>query len=100
MSNDLEPFSDSLDDVFARLGLPNPQLMSDLLGEWAELAGKPWTGNSRPVVVRGPTLVVEATSPSMVAFLRYAVSGLLTTLSERFGPGLITEVEVVPPRRR
>ena len=99
MSRDLEPFSESLDDVFARLGLPNPRLMSDLLAEWAALAGKPWVGNALPVVVKGKTLVVEANAPSMVAFLRYGVSDLLESLSERFGEGSITAVEVVPRGR-
>lgn len=100
MSRDLEPFSDSLDDVFARLGLPNPRLMSELLAEWPDLAGNPWVGHGRPIVVRGKTLVVEASAPSMVAFLRYGVSALLKSLSERFGEGSITAVEVVPPGRR
>lgn len=100
MSRDLERFSDSLDDVFARLGMPNPRVMSEVLHDWAELAGKPWVGNSRPVVVRGKTLVVEATTPSMIAFLRYGVGALLETCADRFGEGVITTVEVVPPGRR
>jgi hypothetical protein len=99
VSRDLEPFSESLDDVFTRLGLPNPRLMADLLEEWPDLAGKPWVGNARPVIVKGKTLVVEATAPSMVAFLRYGVSALLESLSKRFGEGSITAIDVVPPGR-
>jgi Dna[CI] antecedent, DciA len=97
--DDLEPFSESLNDVFARLGLPDPVLMSQVSSEWEILAGKPWVGRSTPLFVRGQTLVVEASGPSMVAYLRYGESSLLETLKERFGEGLINSIEVVPPGR-
>jgi Dna[CI] antecedent, DciA len=97
--DDLEPFSESLNDVFARLGLPDPVLMSQVSSEWETLAGKPWVGRSTPLFVRGQTLVVEASGPSMVAYLRYGESSLLETLKERFGEGLINSIEVVPPGR-
>jgi len=98
-SNDLEPFSDSLKDVFARMGLPDPVLMSKVSDEWETLAGKPWVGRSKPMFVRGKTLVVEASGPSMVAFLRYGEVTLLKTLKERFGEGVIDSIEVLPPGR-
>ncbi|MEE8376316.1 MAG: DUF721 domain-containing protein [Acidimicrobiia bacterium] len=97
--NDLEPFSESLNDVFARLGLPDPVLMSHVNSEWEALAGKPWVGRSKPMFVRGRTLVVEASGPSMVAFLRYGEASLLQALKERFGKGVIDSIEVVPPGR-
>jgi len=97
--DDLEPFSESLNDVFARLGLPDPVLMSQVVSEWEILAGKPWVGRSTPLFVRGQTLVVEASGPSMVAYLRYGEASLLETLKERFGEGLINSIEVVPPGR-
>ena len=100
MSRDLEPFADGLDEMFVKLGLADPRVMSAILEEWSDLAGAPWAGNSRPVVVRGKTLVVEANAPSRVAFLRYGVTTLLEALSARFGEGVITGVEVTPPRRR
>ena len=99
MSGDLEPLAEGLERIFGRLGLPDPRVMSAVLSEWTDLAGPPWSGNSKPVVVRGRTLVVEATTPSQVAFLRYGTAKLLATLAERFGEGVITTVEVVPPRR-
>jgi hypothetical protein len=97
--NDLEPVSETLDDVFSRLGIPHPQVMGAIHDEWDRLAGKPWVGRSKPVVIRGKTLVVEAMQPSMVAFLRYGEASLLETLADRFGAGLITSVEVVGPGR-
>lgn len=99
LSNDLEPISDGLDDVFSRLGLANARVMAELQSAWDEVAGAPWRGKSRPVVVRGKTLVVEAAAPSLVAFLRYGVTSLVASLAERFGEGVIEAVEVVAPRR-
>jgi Dna[CI] antecedent, DciA len=97
--NDLEPVADTLDDVFSRLGLAHPQVMAAINEEWGRLAGRPWEGRSKPVVLRGKTLVVEASQPSMVAFLRYGEATLLETLAARFGEGLITSIEVVAPGR-
>lgn len=100
MSRDLEPLSGGLDDVFRRLGLSNPVLQAEIVAEWDSLVGSPWQGRSRPVVVKGTTLVVEAKSSSMVSLLRYGEASLLETLANRFGKDLITGVEVVPPGRR
>lgn len=99
MSNDLESLGESLKGVFARMGLPDPVLMSKINQDWSELAGTPWVGRSRPLFVRGNTLVVEAFSPSMVAFLRYGEASLIETLKERFGSGVIDSVEVLAPGR-
>jgi hypothetical protein len=96
---DLSSFESSLGDVFRKMGLPDPVLMSQLIDEWDELAGTPWVGRSRPVVIKGRTLVVEASAPSMVAFLRYGATQLVETLSERFGEGVVDQVEVIPPTR-
>ena len=98
-SGDLSSFESSLGDVFRKMGLPDPVLMSQLIEEWDELAGSPWVGRSRPVVIKGRTLVVEASAPSMVAFLRYGATQLLETLSARFGEGVVDQVEVIPPSR-
>ena len=47
MSNDdLSSIESSLDDMFRRLGLPAPDLLSRLTGDWDGLAGEPWSGRS------------------------------------------------------
>jgi hypothetical protein len=97
--DDLSSFEASLGDVFRKMGLPDPVLMSQLVDEWDELAGTPWVGRSRPVVIKGRTLVVEASSPSMVAFLRYGATQLVETLRARFGEGVVDQIEVTPPSR-
>lgn len=97
---DLEHFSDSVDEMFARLGLPDPTVMAALSSEWEQLAGAPWAGRSQPLYIRGKTLVVEASSGSMVAFLRYGESGLLEALAARFGEGVIQSLDIRLPGRR
>lgn len=97
---DLEPFSRSVDEMFRRMGLSDPVVMASIGSEWDTLAGPPWSGRSKPLYIKGTTLVVEAVSGSMVAFLRYGESKLVDTLSERFGPGVIDSVDVRPPGSR
>lgn len=97
---DLEPFSDSVDEMFIRLGLSDPAVMAALVSEWEDLAGPPWSGRSRPVFVRNKRLVVEASTASMVAFLRYGETTLLGRLEERFGEGVFEGIDVQPPNSR
>jgi predicted nucleic acid-binding Zn ribbon protein len=96
---DLERFSDSVDEMFKRMGLPDPIVMAALSSEWDQMAGPPWSGRSKPLYLRGTTLVVEASSGSMIAFLRYGESTLLATLAERFGEGTVQAVDIRPPDR-
>jgi hypothetical protein len=98
-SGDLEPLADTLNQVFTRLGFADPRLMSTIISEWESLAPAPWLQRARPLGVRGKTLVVEASSPSMVAFLRYGISDLLEAISGRLGNGVIETVDVRPPGR-
>lgn len=98
-SDDLQPISETMEETFRKLGLPDPALMAQVSSEWDTLAGKPWVGRSKPVSVRGDTLIVEAATPSMVAFLKYGEVALLETLKNRFGAGVFRQVQIVPPGR-
>ena len=97
--DDLEHFSDSIDEMFTRLGLPDPMVMAAVSSEWDDLAGPPWTRRSTPLYIKGTTLIVEASSSSMVAFLRYGEASLLESLSARFGSGVIDTIDIRPPGR-
>jgi hypothetical protein len=97
---DLSSFESSLLEVFRRLGLPDPIVMSRLTVDWDELAGSPWAGRSNPLFIQGTTLVVEASSPSMVAFLRYGSTDLISAIEDRLGAGVVDRIEVRPPPRR
>jgi hypothetical protein len=81
------------------MGLPDPALMAQLSGEWETIAGEPWKGRSRPLTIQGKTLVVEASAPSVVAFLRYGQQTLIDTIAERFGEGIIEVVDIRSPSR-
>ncbi|MGH8870924.1 MAG: DUF721 domain-containing protein [Acidimicrobiia bacterium] len=97
---DLTSFRTSLDEMFRKMGLSDPMVMSRLATGWDELAGSPWSGRSKPLFIQGKTLVVEASAPSMVAFLRYGSADLLTILNGVFGVGVIEQVEVRAPSTR
>lgn len=97
-SNDMTSFETSMKEMFRRLGLPDPLLVGEIKKNWNDIAGSPWTGRSSPVTIQGKTLVVEAVSPSMVAFLRYGVEDLLRNLHTRFGD-VIEAVDVRAPSR-
>jgi predicted nucleic acid-binding Zn ribbon protein len=95
----LTSFESSLDEMMRRMGLPDPALMAQLSNEWDSIAGDPWKGRSRPLTVSNKTLVVEASAPSMVAFLRYGQQALLDAIAGRFGEGLIEAIDIRAPGR-
>lgn len=95
--NDMSSFGSAMNDMFRRLGLPDPLLVEQIKSEWEQLAGPPWVGRAKPVTIQGKTLVIEASSPSSVAFLRYAVSELLESIQTRLGPGVIDAIDVRGP---
>jgi predicted nucleic acid-binding Zn ribbon protein len=95
----LTSFESSLEAMLGKLGIPDPALMAQLTSEWDELAGEPWQGRSRPVLVQRKTLVVEANAPSMIAYLKYGKTTLLARLAERFGEGVVERVEIRLPAR-
>ncbi len=98
--NDLHSIGALLRAALGRMGLDRVDLTLKLIEEWNEVAGSPWAGASNPVVVKDGELVVEATSPGAVRFLRYSVGDLMRRLDERFGEGAVTAVTVRPPPSR
>jgi hypothetical protein len=91
---ELEPIEKPLLAMLDRLGLAEPDLLAKVAGEWESLAGEPWAGRSRPVLIRNRELVVEAAAPSLVGLLRYAVGDLMRSLDGRFGQGIFESVRV------
>ena len=98
--DDLSSIESSLDDMFRRLGLPAPDVLTRLTGDWGEIAGEPWSGRSKPVVIQDGTLVVEASAASMVALLRYGEADLIRRLRDLVGPDVVRRIEVRAPSRR
>lgn len=97
---DLEPFSESISEMFTKLGLPDPELMAKVSEQWDDVAGGTWKGRSKPLYIKGSQLVVEASSASIVAFLRYDESALLDRLETLVGARKIETVDIRPPSRR
>lgn len=95
----LTPFESSLKAMLTRLGLSDPALMSEIATDWDELAGEPWRGRSRPVLIQDKTLIVEANAPSMVAYLKYGKTSLLARIADRFGDDAVERVEIRLPTR-
>ena len=93
------PFGDALGASLRRMGLAEPSMMLELVEEWETIAGEPWATQAVPLYVRGGVLVVESVDRAGGAFLRYGVSELESRLDARFGPGMITKVEIRPPGR-
>lgn len=94
------PFEEALGTLLRQLGLPEPGVMTSIIEEWPRLAGEPWVSKAIPSYLRSGVLVVEATQPGAVSFLRYGVGELERRLSERFGARVVSSVEIRPPSHR
>jgi hypothetical protein len=88
------PFGHALDAALQRLGIADLDVLMELDRAWDEIAGSPWSGVSRPVVLRRGELVVEAGSGPAAGLLRYAVGDLHRRLDGRFGPGVVAAITV------
>jgi hypothetical protein len=95
-----EPLERLLEGLLHKLGLPSPSVSRSLDEGWDEMAGPPWTGQTRPLFIRGGELVVEAISPALVCLLRYATGDLMRRLDEQLGEGVVDTVRVVGPNQR
>jgi hypothetical protein len=93
-------FDAALADALRRLGIAPIEVIVDLEEHWDEVAGPPWVGISRPVVLRDGELVVEAVSGPAVGLLRYAVGDLHRRLDSRLGPGMVDRIAVRLPGRK
>ncbi|HKX75427.1 MAG TPA: DUF721 domain-containing protein [Acidimicrobiia bacterium] len=96
---DPERLEDLLEETLRRLGMPSPSVFAEITAQWAELAGEPWSSQSRPLYIKSRELVVEAAAPGLVAMLRYGVGELLRRLDQAYGEGLVDSVRVIPPGR-
>lgn len=96
---DLRSLTDLLSSTLAGLGIEDLPTMLTILEEWSTLAGEPWAEHASPVVLRRGTLIVEASSPATVRLLGYGKQDLVLSLQKRFGPQVVTAIQVVTPGR-
>ena len=89
-----------MEGLLAKLGLPAPSVSLSLDERWDEIAGSPWSGQTRPLFIREGELVVEAISPALVGMLRYAIGDLMRRLDDQLGEGVVETVRVIGPNQR
>lgn len=88
------PLRTGLDRVVRRLGGPSADVASGVFGRWEEVVGETVAANSRPVAVRGTTLVIAVTDPAWATQLRFLEADLLARLTEELGATSIDSIEV------
>lgn len=96
----LIPFGQALEAALAKLGLGEPATMLEIQRKWGEVAGPTWAERAVPVYLQRGVLVVEAVDRTGLSFLKYGVSELEGRLAERFGPEVVSRVDLRPPSRR
>lgn len=96
---DPKPLGELVRTLIERYRLADPDTWSRLQREWSELAGEPWSTRSTPRSLQDGKLVVEATTAASVGVLRYGTTSLVARLAEELGDGVVTQADVVPPRR-
>lgn len=92
-----KPIDDVLRRLMDRLGVVEAGLWNRIEGEWATLAGTPWSAQTRPIGMHRKKLVIEAVSPQAVAMLRYGTTGLVHRLNAQLGDGTVEDVVVRAP---
>jgi predicted nucleic acid-binding Zn ribbon protein len=91
---DPAPMVASLDRLVRRLGGPSADVTTGVFGRWPELVGENVAANSRPVAMRGSTLVVAVADPAWATQLRFLEGNLVERLQAELGPDTIDSIEV------
>lgn len=88
------PLRAGLDRVVRRLGGPSADVASGVFGRWDEMVGETVAANSRPVAVRGTTLVLAVSDPAWATQLRFLEADIVARLTEQLGASSIDSIEV------
>ncbi|MBU3700893.1 MAG: DUF721 domain-containing protein [Acidimicrobiia bacterium] len=88
------PLRAGLDRVVRRLGGPSADVASGVFGRWDEMVGETVAANSRPVAVRGTTLVLAVSDPAWATQLRFLEADIVARLVEELGASSIESIEV------
>jgi predicted nucleic acid-binding Zn ribbon protein len=83
----------ALDRVVRHLGGPSVDALGALYQQWDELVGPRLSGHTRPLSLRGGTLVIGVTDPAWATQLRFLESTLLERLAGLDGAP-VTSIEV------
>ena len=97
---DPRPLRDSLAEVSADLGLPEPDALASVIDEWQNLVGSEVAAHCRLTSLRDGVLRVTVDTAPRGTQLRYLEAELVERSATLFGPGVVRElrVRVASPR--
>ena len=84
----------SLDRIVRHLGGPSAEVTTGIFGRWPELVGDAVAAQSRPVAMKGTTLVVAVSDPAWATQLRFLEHDLIERLQVELGQDAIDTIEV------
>jgi predicted nucleic acid-binding Zn ribbon protein len=85
---------DSLVELTADLQVAGPDAMKIVGEQWPVLVGRELAPHVRLGSLRDGTLTLEVDDPVWATPLRYLESGIVDTLSERLGAGVVRHVRI------
>ena len=88
------PLRDSLAEVTADLGLPEPDALAFLIGEWQNLVGPDVAAHCRLTSLRDGMLRVTVDTAPLGTRLRYLEGELVERAAALVGPGVVRELRV------
>ena len=84
----------SLDRIVRHLGGPSADVATGIFGRWSELVGDAVAAHSRPVAMKGTTLVVAVSDPAWATQLRFLEHDLIERLRTELGEDAIDTIDV------
>lgn len=93
-SADPVPMHESLDRIVRHLGGPSVDGTTRIFNRWPELVGEAVAAQSRPVAMKGTTLVVAVSDPAWATQLRFLEHDLVQRLRAELGQDAIVAIEV------
>jgi hypothetical protein len=96
----LDPIGEMLAPLLERLGVGRPDTAARLTTDWVELAGEPWSSQTRPAGLEGGELLVEVIDAATLSVLRYRTGELLQRLDDQLGEGTVEVVRLRVARGR
>ena len=88
------PLRDTLAEVGAELGLPEPGPLELLTKHWAEIVGPTIAAHARVGAVRDGTLTVVVEAAAWATQLRYLEDDVVRRAAETVGEGVVRGVRV------
>ena len=89
------PLRDALAAVGRDIGVPEPDVVGQVVALWEEVVGTVVAEHARVRSVRDGVCVVTVDGPVWATQLRYLEQGVIERVSTRLGAGVVTSVKVV-----